>query len=166
MFPHGVYWRVLHALNGVSLASDRRRHSSDRTLHVIPPPVRQSLTSRDCVTSIRDTGVGRSRENEYISLSAWVAKSVVNQIAALISLHHKFRNRNMIPTESNGTNGHSVPARPISAATRLRKRLTETNDIIVAPGVYDGFSARIALEVGFDCLYMVNKATLPNTSLP
>ena len=91
--------------------------------------------------------------------SAWVAKSVVNQITALISLYLKFRNRNMIPTESNGTNGHSAPARPISAATRLRKRLTETNDIIVAPGVYDGFSARIALEVGFDCLYMVNQAT-------
>lgn len=27
--------------------------------------------------------------------------------------------------------------------------------MIVCPGVYDGFSARIALEVGFDALYMV-----------
>jgi methylisocitrate lyase len=44
---------------------------------------------------------------------------------------------------------------PESAATRLRHRLASSKDIIVAPGVYDGFSARIALQVGFDCLYMV-----------
>lgn len=27
---------------------------------------------------------------------------------------------------------------------------------MLAPGVYDGFSARIALEVGFNVLYMVS----------
>lgn len=42
-----------------------------------------------------------------------------------------------------------------TAGGRLRKMLGSSNDIIVAPGVYDGFSARIALEVGYDCLYMV-----------
>lgn len=42
----------------------------------------------------------------------------------------------------------------IPAATRLRQLLAE-KDIIEAPGVYDGFSARIAHEVGFDCIYMV-----------
>lgn len=31
----------------------------------------------------------------------------------------------------------------------------------LAPGVYDGFSARIAHEVGFDCIYMVG--TCPST---
>ena len=40
-------------------------------------------------------------------------------------------------------------------ATRLRRHLADTNDLIVCPGVYDGFSARIALAVGFDALYMV-----------
>lgn len=44
---------------------------------------------------------------------------------------------------------------PVSAATKLRQRLNETDDLILLPGVYDGFSARIALEVGFDGLYMV-----------
>jgi len=33
--------------------------------------------------------------------------------------------------------------------------LTETDDLIVCPGVYDGLSARLALTVGFDALYMV-----------
>ena len=40
-------------------------------------------------------------------------------------------------------------------ATTLRRRLEDTQDLIVCPGVYDGFSARIALSVGFDALYMV-----------
>jgi len=62
------------------------------------------------------------------------------------------------------TNGHSAAANgqngqgsyPVSAATRLRGMLKNSTNIIVAPGVYDGFSARVALEVGFDCLYMVS----------
>jgi len=44
----------------------------------------------------------------------------------------------------------------IPAATKLRKMLFETNEMIVCPGVYDGLSARTALEVGFDGLYMVS----------
>lgn len=44
----------------------------------------------------------------------------------------------------------------LSAATRLKKRIEETDELIVCPGVYDGFSARIALHVGFTALYMVN----------
>lgn len=51
------------------------------------------------------------------------------------------------------TNGTTKNA-PIPATTRLRQ-LLENKDVLVVPGVYDGFSARIALEVGFDCLYMV-----------
>jgi len=39
-------------------------------------------------------------------------------------------------------------------ATRLKLRLENTSDLIVCPGVYDGFSARIALSIGFDALYM------------
>lgn len=44
---------------------------------------------------------------------------------------------------------------PPSAATTLRRTLEDPNSFIVAPGVYDGFSARIALQTGFDALYMV-----------
>jgi methylisocitrate lyase len=43
----------------------------------------------------------------------------------------------------------------VSAATKLRDFLENSKDILVCPGVYDGFSARIALSVGFDALYMV-----------
>ncbi|PGH07797.1 hypothetical protein AJ79_06185 [Helicocarpus griseus UAMH5409] len=41
-----------------------------------------------------------------------------------------------------------------SAATKLRRALEDPNAFLMLPGVYDGFSARIALEVGFDGLYM------------
>lgn len=42
-----------------------------------------------------------------------------------------------------------------TAANKLRQAIEHGTDIIVAPGVHDGFSARIAQSVGFDCLYMV-----------
>lgn len=44
----------------------------------------------------------------------------------------------------------------MAAATKLR-RMIEGDGIVVAPGVYEGFSARIAHEVGFDCIYMVSR---------
>lgn len=63
----------------------------------------------------------------------------------------------------------------MSAATRLLRRIKETDELIVCPGVYDGFSARIALSVGFSALYMViypfpftiilNKELQPNVFL-
>ena len=43
--------------------------------------------------------------------------------------------------------------------------MLEQEGIIVAPGVYDGFSARIAHEVGFDCVYMVNHHPQKHTLL-
>ncbi|KAF5018932.1 hypothetical protein F66182_9074 [Fusarium sp. NRRL 66182] len=46
------------------------------------------------------------------------------------------------------------------AATRLRQLIAESKGMIVAPGVYDGFSARIALGVGFDCIYMTGAGTV------
>ena len=42
-----------------------------------------------------------------------------------------------------------------SPATKLKRRLEDTKDLIVCPGVYDGFPARIVLSVGFDTMYMV-----------
>ncbi|KAI1357474.1 methylisocitrate lyase [Xylaria arbuscula] len=41
----------------------------------------------------------------------------------------------------------------ISPGRRLRQLLA-TGKTLVCPGVYDGFSARMALAAGFDCLYM------------
>ena len=42
----------------------------------------------------------------------------------------------------------------MSQATLLRQKL-KSGEFVLAPGVYDGFTARIALEVGFSALYMV-----------
>ena len=56
------------------------------------------------------------------------------------------------PAAING-NFEGVPASP---ATRLKRRLEDTKDLIVCPGVYDGLSARIALSVGCDAMYMVS----------
>ncbi|KAK5465391.1 hypothetical protein LTS15_001954 [Exophiala xenobiotica] len=46
-----------------------------------------------------------------------------------------------------------------TAAQRLRELLADSNRIIVAPGVYEGISARIALSLGFDALYMTGAGT-------
>lgn len=48
----------------------------------------------------------------------------------------------------------------ITAAAKLRQVLQDPNSFVSAPGVYDGVSARIALSVGFDTLYMVRYASL------
>ena len=50
----------------------------------------------------------------------------------------------------------NLPTQFLTPATVLKNRVQNTKDLIVCPGVYDGFSARIALSVGFDALYMVS----------
>lgn len=45
---------------------------------------------------------------------------------------------------------------PCTGAARLRQLLTQPDTIVSAPGVFDGFSARIALAQKFDALYMVS----------
>ncbi|KAL4890048.1 Pyruvate/Phosphoenolpyruvate kinase-like domain-containing protein [Aspergillus ambiguus] len=47
----------------------------------------------------------------------------------------------------------------VTAATKLRRSLEDPQSFIAAPGVYDGLSARIALSVGFDALYMTGAGT-------
>ena len=42
-----------------------------------------------------------------------------------------------------------------AASTKLQTLIKEKEGLIVCPGVYDGLSARVALQVGFDALYMV-----------
>jgi len=43
----------------------------------------------------------------------------------------------------------------MASVKKLRALLADTSKIIVCPGVYDGLTARIALNAGFECLYMV-----------
>ncbi|KAH7319358.1 isocitrate lyase family protein-like protein [Rhexocercosporidium sp. MPI-PUGE-AT-0058] len=46
-----------------------------------------------------------------------------------------------------------------STASKLRSQLQNKDDIIVCPGVYDGFTARLALNSGFKNLYMTGAGT-------
>ncbi|XDG05091.1 hypothetical protein ABKA04_004706 [Annulohypoxylon sp. FPYF3050] len=48
---------------------------------------------------------------------------------------------------------------PAAGAKKLRKMLLETNELIVCPGVYDGLSARTAMELGFNAMYMTGAGT-------
>ncbi|KAH8647668.1 oxaloacetate Acetylhydrolase [Xylariales sp. PMI_506] len=48
---------------------------------------------------------------------------------------------------------------PMSGAKKLRKMLLETNELIICPGVYDGLSARTAIELGFNAMYMTGAGT-------
>ncbi|KAF2471926.1 oxaloacetate acetylhydrolase [Lindgomyces ingoldianus] len=45
------------------------------------------------------------------------------------------------------------------AATRLRYMVKNSDHIIKCPGVYDGLSARIAIDVGFEGMYMTGAGT-------
>lgn len=56
--------------------------------------------------------------------------------------------------------------KPCSGATKLRKMIFDTKELIVCPGVYDGLSARTAIELKFDAMYMVSDSTSnPGTRL-
>ncbi|KAK9423519.1 putative Phosphoenolpyruvate/pyruvate domain-containing protein [Seiridium unicorne] len=50
---------------------------------------------------------------------------------------------------------------PVQAkgAAKLREFLANPDKIVVAPGVHDGLTARMALSVGFDALYMTGAGT-------
>ncbi|KAI0410523.1 putative carboxyphosphonoenolpyruvate phosphonomutase [Xylaria grammica] len=48
---------------------------------------------------------------------------------------------------------------PMSGAKKLRKMLLETDELIICPGVYDGLSARTAIELGFNAMYMTGAGT-------
>lgn len=57
----------------------------------------------------------------------------------------------------------------MTAVEKLRSMLADPNKFLSCPGVYDGFTARIALQEGVDCLYMVRLPHLPisiSTNIP
>lgn len=43
----------------------------------------------------------------------------------------------------------------MTTAAKLRALLANESEVVVCPGVYDGFTARLALNAGFKTLYMV-----------
>ncbi|BDD58618.1 hypothetical protein MPDQ_004272 [Monascus purpureus] len=67
--------------------------------------------------------------------------------------------------KDGGYEVNGIPREPIvslnvhTGASKLRRYLRESNELIVCPGVYDGLSARIAMQVGFKGLYMTGAGT-------
>ncbi|KAB8209830.1 Pyruvate/Phosphoenolpyruvate kinase-like domain-containing protein [Aspergillus parasiticus] len=62
--------------------------------------------------------------------------------------------------EVNGTRQEPTVSLYMTAgASKLRRMLRETDDLIVCPGVYDGISARIAMGLGFKAMYMTGAGT-------
>lgn len=55
--------------------------------------------------------------------------------------------------------GDSAPSRPLSSVQKLRNMLADPEKVIVCPGVYDGYTARIALSEGAEVLYMTGAGT-------
>ncbi|KAJ7590616.1 Phosphoenolpyruvate/pyruvate domain-containing protein [Mycena floridula] len=53
----------------------------------------------------------------------------------------------------------TIMSGPIRGSTRLRKLLEDPKHLVVAPGVFDGMTARSALGVGFEALYMTGAGT-------
>lgn len=53
----------------------------------------------------------------------------------------------------------SSPQRSLQGAEKLRQLLSNPSHTVVAPGVYDGISARCALANDFECLYMTGAGT-------
>lgn len=45
--------------------------------------------------------------------------------------------------------------KPLTGAQRLRGLLKDPNKLVLCPGVFDGLTARLALDTGFDAIYMV-----------
>ena len=60
----------------------------------------------------------------------------------------------------------AATAPPEHPATVLRRMFEDPEGFVLAPGVYDGLSARVALEVGFDALYMARSPPPANPARP
>ncbi|KAL1638645.1 hypothetical protein SLS58_008763 [Diplodia intermedia] len=107
-----------------------------------------------------------NHEHDSLSQHSNDTRNLINGLEPLTELQHTdVPSVNPTPTEQDDAEATQPPrpklssARPPSASTKLRKMLEETDDLIVAPGVYDGVSARAALEVGFNALYMTGAGT-------
>ncbi|KAL1614810.1 hypothetical protein SLS54_009467 [Diplodia seriata] len=114
-----------------------------------------------------------NQEHDSHSQHSNDTRNRINGLEPLTELQHTdVPSVNPAPTAQDDANATQPPrpklspAHPPSASTRLRKMLEETDDLIVAPGVYDGVSARAALEVGFNALYMVSQRTAPHPLPP
>lgn len=104
------------------------------------------------------------RIGRALSAEAWVVYIYPLTVCFFsASMTLKFLNGmadDLIPVGTMTTSfNHEPQVSKVPASTRLRHLLDTPDHLIACPGVYDGFSARIALEVGFDALYMTGAGT-------
>ena len=76
----------------------------------------------------------------------------------LIRGQHSQHLPNNSPQDSN-----MASSVPVTGAARLRQLLSDSGEIIVCPGVFDGLTARVALKSGAQALYMVKSALGPRS---
>ena len=91
------------------------------------------------VVEILEDDIATVPEPQTVAVELPSEDNVVNEVNGMFPLDHIIS---------------SVPE-PTSGAKKLRKMLLETRELIVCPGVYDGLSARTAMELGFSAMYMV-----------
>jgi 2-methylisocitrate lyase-like PEP mutase family enzyme len=60
---------------------------------------------------------------------------------------------------SNGVASSTPSLAPFTGATRLRALLADPHATVVAPGVFDGLTARLALAAGHEAIYMTGAGT-------
>ena len=91
----------------------------------------------------------------YLPFSPWSA--VKETVAQHIPIDRPYLIPSICLFIMHPTNGSGRAFPP--AVSRLRELLEDDSKIIVCPGIYDGFTARIALREGFECLYMTGAGT-------
>ena len=98
--------------------------------------------------------------NSMLAESITEPTSKTQQVGSVLPRSMNSKQDTVATTTVNGEEAPLVRDEVLYPATRLKRQLENTKDLIVCPGVYDGFSARIALATGFDALYMVSSFLL------
>ena len=87
-----------------------------------------------------------------------LAKSLINPVAqatvAVMAPVENTKSTTEVQIRAPSTYDANAPA-----STRLRHMIKNLDHTLVCPGVYDGLSARIALSVGFEGMYMTGAGT-------
>ena len=106
---------------------------------------------------IKDTHSSRQVLDNIAKLKTIFADESFSKALSQLDAPSLLPNPSSFMDEPNG-----LTEAPVTGATRLKHMLNNTNDLIICPGVYDGLSARAAMEVGFDALYMVSLSVSNN----
>ncbi|KAJ9609220.1 hypothetical protein H2200_006992 [Cladophialophora chaetospira] len=60
---------------------------------------------------------------------------------------------------TNGNDSNVKACSPFTGAKRLRELLKDPSKVVICPGVFDGFTARLAIAAGYDAMYMTGAGT-------